>query len=96
MKPGFSRHISVWFWYFIVISPTFAQQNPTFENAPPVNFKKLKQSITENDRIEWITLRLEKNLPPDQPIQRIRTAVEGRTTLIIHPLQRHLGAVGEA
>ena len=96
MKPGFSCFISFWFWFVLVNFCVYAQQNPTVEKAPPVSIKQLKQSISENDRIEWITLRLEQNLPHDQPIQRIRMAVEGRTTLILHPLQRHLGAVGEA
>ena len=90
MKPGFSCLILFWFWFVLVIFPVYAQQNPTVAKAPPVSIKQLKQSISENDRIEWITLRLEQNLPPDQPIQRIRMAVEGRTTLILHPLQRHL------
>ena len=90
MKPGFSCLISFWFWFILVIFPIYAQQNQSVTKAPPVSIKQLKQSISENDRIEWITLRLEKNLPPDQSIQRIRIAVEGRTTLILHPLQRHL------
>ena len=90
MKPGFSCLILFWFWFVLVIFPVYAQQIPTVPKAPPVSIKQLKQSISENDRIEWITLRLEKNHPPNQPIQRIRMAVEGRTTLILHPLQRHL------
>ena len=77
MKPGFSCLISGWFWFILIIFPIYAQQNPTVAKAQSVSIKQLKQSISENDRIEWITLRLEKDLPPNQPIQRIRMAVEG-------------------
>ena len=62
MKPGFSCLISGWFWFILVVFPIYAQQNPTVAKAPPVSIKQQKQSISENDRIEWITLRLEQNL----------------------------------
>ncbi|HJM04986.1 MAG TPA: DUF4159 domain-containing protein [SAR324 cluster bacterium] len=77
-------------WSFLYLPNTVAQQNTSPAPKPPATLKQLKQSISDLDRLEWMTLSFNKKLLADQSIQRIRKAVEGRTTLILHPLQRFI------
>ena len=46
------------------------------------------QEMLENDRFEWRTITFRQPSPPPRPIPVIQQAIEGRTSLVLHPQQQ--------
>lgn len=68
--------------FFLGISVASGQEPPN--STQPLTHEQMEN----NDRFEWRTIGLTEPLPPDRSIARVRQAIEGRTSLLLHPRQQ--------
>ena len=90
MLPGAALLACLFCLTFPSNSISAQQKNPS-EPDPELRIRQEREKLAAGDRLEWVSLVFGSTpSPPAEPISRLRRAVEGRTTLLLHPLQRYV------
>ena len=90
MLPGVVLLASLSCLTFLSNSISAQQKNPS-EPDPELRIRQEREKLAAGDLLEWVSLVFGSTpSPPAEAISRLRRAVEGRTTLLLHPLQRYV------
>ena len=76
------------FWFYCLSEKLSAQERQTKISEQFFQIQKQRDQLAAGDWFEWVTLIFGSFLPPADPLTHLRQAIEGRTTLILHPFQR--------